>query len=604
MTIELYSTSEVQDLWAAITSGRVSYLSYAALNVAIARPLGSIAEVLGDAGMHTDPVSGLVVSNTGVYRRAEAGWQRIASLGPDVAAEALGYKNAAQASAVASATSAAAAATARDLAQQYGAAKIYETYAALTAVVTPTVGDDAFVLSDTGTHTDPVTAAVVSNSGYFTYYTAPAGWKRVSSVLYGVDQAVAAADRAEAAAPSVATVALRSAIRTKGFFPQPVQRLAVNDRPTVSSLGFTNFDLAGSWPLTPNIPMGNAKLQYLHGPTVASGVGYGSQFPFARGGWANGYQTPDYFSYEFTHTGTAFETSLSQQGPGAPENFRILVNDCQVHASTQDYSTGGVTRIKVVFPASGTRRIRLETSLSLVGINVASTSEVSLPTRVYPLMSWMGDSFSQAYYFSQAAVAARQLGFNLNNASMGATGILAPGTGGKVNWQNANRLTDLTLSGVTDGFSGASFTPALGVLVGSVNDNVGSGSWGGAASLLDAIYTGTMIILDAWQVARGNTPFVVFGPSWPSGVPDIGMFHIRDGMQQACARAGSASTFFVDQYGPNSILRAGVYSNAGDQASLYTGSADGVHPTTYRGQQLDGLWKADQIKQLVFSQFA
>ncbi len=86
MTIELASTEEVEALWAALVSGRVSYLSYASLSAAISRPFGSIAEVSGDAGSHVDPVSALVVDNDGVYRRVEAGWQRLGDLPTDLTA--------------------------------------------------------------------------------------------------------------------------------------------------------------------------------------------------------------------------------------------------------------------------------------------------------------------------------------------------------------------------------------------------------------------------------------------------------------------------------------------------------------------------------------
>jgi adenine deaminase len=57
-----------------------------------------------------------------------------------------------------------------------------------------------------------------------------------------------------------------------------------------------------------------------------------------------------------------------------------------------------------------------------------------------------------------------------------------------------------------------------------------------------------------------------------------------------------------DRLAPGPILRGGVYSNAADQASLYTmGATDPTHPTP-AGHTLDALWMARQVRGLVLGE--
>lgn len=55
---------------------------------------------------------------------------------------------------------------------------VYRTWAELSAV-TGSVGDGAQVISDAGTHTDPVVGGTVSNAGQYVWSASPAGWRWV-----------------------------------------------------------------------------------------------------------------------------------------------------------------------------------------------------------------------------------------------------------------------------------------------------------------------------------------------------------------------------------------------------------------------------------------
>ncbi len=96
-------------------------------------------------------------------------------------------------------TAQAAAEAAAELAGDYGDMKVYRTWALLNAV-TGTAGDMATVLTDTGTHTDPVVGWTVSNSGIFSYVASPAGWQRIGNTSAADAAASAAAISASEAA--------------------------------------------------------------------------------------------------------------------------------------------------------------------------------------------------------------------------------------------------------------------------------------------------------------------------------------------------------------------------------------------------------------------
>lgn len=101
-----------------------------------------------------------------------------------------------------------------NLLQSFGNADIYGTWAALDAV-TGTAGDVAIVISDAGTHTDPVTAAVgVLNEGVYIWST---DWERIADL-----QSKRAEDAADAAAISEAN-ALAAAAATSAAVASAVQ---------------------------------------------------------------------------------------------------------------------------------------------------------------------------------------------------------------------------------------------------------------------------------------------------------------------------------------------------------------------------------------------
>jgi hypothetical protein len=61
--------------------------------------------------------------------------------------------------------------------------RTFSAWADLAAVSTGLVaGQTAYVKGDAGTHTDPVAGGTVSNSGEFSWSTAPAGWERIGDV--------------------------------------------------------------------------------------------------------------------------------------------------------------------------------------------------------------------------------------------------------------------------------------------------------------------------------------------------------------------------------------------------------------------------------------
>jgi len=112
---------------------------------------------------------------------------RLAAQDADISAAA-GMAGAAQTAATAAQVSAATAAAAAlglrsDVAGALSASHLVETWAALAAI-TPSSGSGTRgeVLSDTGSHTDPITSASVANAGVYSYVTgSPAGWRRIGA---------------------------------------------------------------------------------------------------------------------------------------------------------------------------------------------------------------------------------------------------------------------------------------------------------------------------------------------------------------------------------------------------------------------------------------
>ncbi len=128
-------------------------------------------------------------------------------------------------------TAQAAAEAAADLAGDYGDMKVYRTWALLNAV-TGTAGDMATVLTDSGTHTDPVVGGTVSNSGIFAWVASPAGWERIGNT--------SAADAAASAAEAATTLAMVS------LFPGRSDWISVEIRAlgAIRSLGLYGTDPA------------------------------------------------------------------------------------------------------------------------------------------------------------------------------------------------------------------------------------------------------------------------------------------------------------------------------------------------------------------------
>lgn len=69
-----------------------------------------------------------------------------------------------------------------DLASQYGSARLFESWSQLNST-TGAANTVAIITSDSGTHTDPVNANTVNNSGLYFWNVTPPGWKWVDNTL-------------------------------------------------------------------------------------------------------------------------------------------------------------------------------------------------------------------------------------------------------------------------------------------------------------------------------------------------------------------------------------------------------------------------------------
>ena len=215
----------------------------------------------------------------------------------------------------------------------------------------------------------------------------------------------------------------------------------------------------------------------------------------------------------------------------------------------------------------------------------------------------MGDSFIEGTggngYDPQSVTLARALGCDIYPGGVGATGLINPGSAGKVNLVDTVRMTDLSLSGVTADNGVGATVPNLGIIMLSINDNAQlPGTYG--ATLQEAITNNCLKLADAWALANPGKPLVLFGPTWANGTPTLDIYRIRDGGQEAAWQMQRSNVWFIDRLGPGPSLRSGVYSTLTDQASLYTGT-DTTHPTP-AGHSLDGLWMARQLRELIISE--
>lgn len=366
---------------------------------------------------------------------------------------------------------------------------------------------------------------------------------------------------AAAQARTPATTALVSALRNNAFYPQPAYRNIANDVATIT-VGAANTAStinAASYG-SANVPLTNtAKTTWLAG---SADTDSNATF-FARGAWYGTNRTFAYNAFEFQHTGTQFELTMLASTLYAGVNFRVLVGN-KIAGTAAIATDANWHFVKVVFPVSATRRIRIELCGGRPkGLNVASVGEVTATGRSYPLVTLIGDSFPEGtgasqQYDGQGIALLRTLGFNPANASVGGTGLLNPGSGGRVNWQDANRLADLALNGWTDQITGTAPSPAMGVVMMSINDVVAASLWGGAASLQEAVNKALWTLIDHWNTQRPGKPLVVFGPTWPGGDPVLDLFRLRDAAQEACNGAAGSNVWFLDRFGPGTLSRSGA----------------------------------------------
>ena len=397
-------------------------------------------------------------------------------------------------------------------------------------------------------------------------------------------------------AKSATTAGLIAAIRSNGFYPQPLTRTPAANIPTVSiGADYANSTLNGRNYVSPLVLVTDSKIKWLSGPTQID-----NGYHFSRG-WGGSTGT-QYCAFEFTHTGTLFQLAVNDSFYGGGP-LRILVNG-QIAVETT--VTGNANYLTYTFPSSATRQIRVEGAAGkFAGVNVTSAAEVTSTGKTYPLATCIGDSFNEGTgtpktYDSESVIMGRALGLAFGNYALGGTGMLNPG--GFVNQQDVSRITDLTLSGVIDGLTGAAVVPSIGFVMASINDSGDTTHWGGAATFQAAINNAVWKQIDAWATARTGKPLVFFGPTMPNNTPPLDIYRIRDGVQEACLGAAQSNVWFIDRLAPGPILRQGVYSTATDQAALYTGS-DSTHPTP-AGHKLDGFWMAGQVRSLILGEFS
>lgn len=411
-----------------------------------------------------------------------------------------------------------------------------------------------------------------------------------------------------AAATAGGTAALRASVRANGVGTLPATRLAANDTPTLTlGAGNAASTINGALWYLPAVNRLDPRITYTCGPVMlftntspgwnffkARGPSYGGTFRGATSA----------ISYEVMHNGTQLEIALSGNG-GSGTNVRVLVNGAVAGTAAVPNNTSQGYYLKLVFPTSANRKITVETSgVPVNGINVASSAEITSTGAVRPLVTVLGDSFTEGTGSTvgegEALVMARALGFDCALAASGGTGMLNPGSG-RVPFTDPERLLDLTLAGITSAQTGAApADPKMGIVFGTMNDH--QMSPGSFATLREAITNATHIMIDAWVAARPGRPLVFFGPTWPSGPPNnrppVTVYNVRDGIMAAALSRSNENVWYIDRLMPH--LREGVWNTASDMASLYTGS-DGTHATVL-GNQFNGMWYALQLRSLILGQ--
>lgn len=404
------------------------------------------------------------------------------------------------------------------------------------------------------------------------------------------------AQRSAAQGKSANTRALIAAIRNWGCLPAPQHRLLASDIPALAlgSAGAAS-SINAQGPGGASVPRSDPRITYVAGAVLQAGANYPLDgYAVSRCGYygASNAQGDPLFgtlhhAFEFVHSGTAFEIPVTGHGANAPYNLRLLVDDGIAATQLVPVGTGELYFLKFTFPVSRTRRIRIETfGVPTNGVNVANPADVSAAGRRYPIVTIIGDSFvegagAQFAANGEAALVARLLGLRGAVAGVGATGLIATGglnTAGyaKVNWSHPERLRDLTLSGITDAATGAPLGPALGIVMGSINDSTANGfaAIPGATSYEDAIARQCWTLIDAWRATNPARPLVFFGPTWTNGSPTIDAFRTRDAMRRAIAGVGgpAAQVWFVDRFGPAALLRTGAIDYLETTASTTNGS--------------------------------
>ena len=367
---------------------------------------------------------------------------------------------------------------------------------------------------------------------------------------------------AAAQARSGNSATLVSAVRNNGFFPGPSSRLSANDIPTISvGAGGIGSTINANSAVGPAILATDNRIKWLSGPTSPDGSG--TWLP--RGAWYGTGRTTQYASVEFVHTGTVFEFSCVGAFYSVVNNIRVLVNDAVAGMTTVPSSDGQYHYVKFAFPTAATRRIRIEgAGGKFRGVNVVSSAEITGTGRNYPLISVMGDSFAEGAGATlpmdgEAVSLVRALGGNLALGAVGATGILNPGSGGKVAWTDATRMTDLTMVGAVDAAQGVSTVPALGIVMMSINDQgLAASFWSPyGSSYQAAINNRCWALIDAWQSANPGKPLIFYGPTWPTGDPVLDIFRLRDATQEACWGAARSNVWFIDRLAPLTAVRSG-----------------------------------------------
>lgn len=405
------------------------------------------------------------------------------------------------------------------------------------------------------------------------------------------------------------TQALISAIRDNGFFPQSLARTTAVSPADIPALVWGAAGAASAInariATNPLVSLTDSRIKFIGGAAVY-GVYSGWNPRGAYYGSVNARQSP-YAAIEFSFSGTDLDIPINAGNfYNSTTHLRILVNDRIVASSTLPiYNNGSWYFLRMTFASAAARRIRIEGAGGgrWRGVNCLNNAEISSTGRNYPLMTVMGDSFIEGTggngYDPQSVTLARALGCDIYPGGVGATGLINPGSAGKVNWVDTVRMTDLSLSGVTADNGVGATVPNLGIIMLSINDNAQlPGTYG--ATLQEAITNNCLKLADAWALANPGKPLVLFGPTWANGTPTLDIYRIRDGGQEVAWQMQRSNVWFIDRLGPGPSLRSGVYSTLTDQASLYTGT-DTTHPTP-AGHSLDGLWMARQLRELIISE--